>query len=104
MYEEANYQPNNMININYINSLENLSKSLIDGLVKIILVVNIKALSFAWSEIKLQERRERRDSKGNVQVYYVDYFNDNFIFVFEKEFKERLQIMEKELTVKFLVV
>lgn len=95
MYEEANYQPNNMININYINSLEIYQKpdrwsgeDYFSG--------KYKGISFACSEVKLQERRERRDSKGNVQVYYVDYFNGRFYsFVFEKEFKERLQIMEK---------
>jgi len=95
MYEEANYQPNNMININYINSLGIYQKpdrwsgeDYFSG--------KYKGISFACSEVKLQERRERRDSKGNVQVYYVDYFNGRFYsFVFEKEFKERLQIMEK---------
>ncbi|NMA05651.1 MAG: DUF3137 domain-containing protein [Acholeplasmataceae bacterium] len=95
MYEEANYQPNNMININYINSLGIYQKpdrwsgeDYFSG--------KYKGISFACSEVKLQERRERRDSKGNVQVYYVDYFNGRFYsFVFETEFKERLQIMEK---------
>lgn len=95
MYADADYLPNSMINIQYINSL-GIYQSPDRWFGEDYFSGTYKGISFACSEVRLQERRERRDSKGNTQVYYVDYFNGRFYsFTFEKEFKERLQIMEK---------
>lgn len=95
MYEDAKYEPDSMLNIQYINAL-GIYQSPDRWFGEDYFSGSYKGIKFACSEVRLQERRERTDSKGNTQVYYVDYFNGRFYsFKFEKSFKERLQIMEK---------
>lgn len=95
MYDEAKYEPEQMINIDYIRSLSMyrrpdryFGEDYFSGM--------YKGIRFACSEVTLQERRESRDSKGNRRVYYVDFFKGRFYsFTFEKTFEERLQVIER---------
>lgn len=95
MYEESVYEPNQMMNIDYIQSLSMyrrpdrwFGEDYFSG--------TYKGVKFACSEVTLQERREQRDSKGNRRVYYVNFFNGRFYsFTFEKQFEERLQVIER---------
>ena len=95
MYEDGSYLPNQMLDIQYITSLgiyrrpdRWFGEDYFSGV--------YKGVRFACSEVTLQERRESTDSKGNRRVYYVNFFNGRiYSFTFEKDFKEKLQVMEK---------
>lgn len=55
-----------------------------------------KNINFIQADVTIQERRERTDSNGNREVYYVNIFKGKWmIFDFNKKFKSDIQIRQK---------
>ena len=55
-----------------------------------------KNIDFSQADVHIEEERERRDSDGNTETYYVTLFRGRWmIFDFNKTFKADLQVCQK---------